>query len=212
MRKVLRYPSHGSSFDLPYRGVWVNGSGTSQTQTQGKLDKPNSALGEDLYSVESGFRGLLVLKGVGENKEALFIDPACDLQTLKTLWLRDTVIPFPKISQVLLTRHDRHNSQFALGWKENGARVLAAKPTGEILQPASVAKYWDDIVPLRTSRILHFMPAQGVDTDTAPTSFDWGGFKLDLQPLPCPAPDQHGVLIKDTKPKNHPVLCSIDDR
>ena len=165
-------------------------------------------LGEDLYSVESGFRGLLVLKGVGENKEALFIDPVCDLQTLKTLWLRDTVIPFPKISQVLLTRHDRHNSQFALGWKENGARVLAAKPTGEILQPAAVAKYWDDIVPLRTSRILHFMPAQGVDTDTAPTSFDWGGFKLDLQPLPCPAPDQHGVLIKDTKTEKTTLFCA----
>ncbi len=165
-------------------------------------------LGEDLYCVEAGFRGLLVLKSVGETREVLFIDPVCDLQTLKSAWLRDTTIPFPGITQILLTRHDRHNSQFAPSWKKNGARVLAAKPTGEILNPLAVTKYWEDIVPVRTSRILHFMPAQGVDTELAPPSFEWGGFSIKLQPLPGPAPDQHGVLLEDKKSLKTTLFCA----
>ncbi len=164
-------------------------------------------LGDDLYCVDAGFRGLLILKNVGETREALFIDPVCDLQTLKSIWLRDTTVPFPNVSHILLTRHDRHNSQFAPLWKENGARILAAKPTGEILKPSAVAQYWEDIVPVRTSRILHFMPAQGVDTETVPDQLEWGRFKLNFKPLPGPAPDQHGVLIEDTKTKKTSLFC-----
>lgn len=171
--------------------------GGERSQTPGELADLNR-LDDNLFEIVSGFRGVLI----AHENQAILIDPSVGPEILQKKGFA------PKVKQVLLTRHDRHIGDVALLWQTAGVPVFAGKKTAEILKPRAVEKYWRDIVPLRSSAVLHFMPATGMVCQACPESIDFGPWTIRPLPLPGPAPDQTGYrLSHQDRPQKSWLIC-----
>ena len=67
------------------------------------------------------------------------------------------------VEAVLLTHHHRDTAQFAAEHRKAKVTVRAPKASADYLLPDKVAKFWQESVPIRTSRTAYFVLPEGVE-------------------------------------------------
>jgi glyoxylase-like metal-dependent hydrolase (beta-lactamase superfamily II) len=137
-------------------------------------------------------------------EEALLIDAPHAADGLKVAGVK-------KITQVLLTHHHRDTCAAAATYLAAGAKVRVPKASAEWLHPDKVTKYWQDSLPLRSSRTAYLVvPAgmAGIDCDIADgATINWHGWSINVVATPGHARDH--VVYAARKGKSGPlhVFC-----
>src|SRR4029450_12896071 len=88
-----------------------------------------------------------------------------------------------RVELVLLTHHHRDSCAAAGKFLAAGVKVRAPKASAEWLLPGPVAKYWQESLPLRSSRTAYLVVPVGVDgIDCSLKNLDkiaWRGWTLE---------------------------------
>ncbi|MCS7014569.1 MAG: MBL fold metallo-hydrolase [Gemmatales bacterium] len=119
-----------------------------------------------------------------EKNRAIVIDaPAgADLQSLLKR-LRIT-----KIDMVLLTHHHRDSCWQAAELVRQGIRIRGPKAAAAWLTPAGVQRYWQEVLPLRSSRTAYLVLPQGIDgldlTLEHGHTLEWQGWQFEVLATP----------------------------
>jgi glyoxylase-like metal-dependent hydrolase (beta-lactamase superfamily II) len=113
------------------------------------------------------------------------------------------------VEGVLLTHYHRDVCA-ALGDLLKRAPVKAPKAAAEWLEPAKVAKYWKESIPLRGSRTAYLVVPAGFDgidySLTDGLTFDWQGWQLKIIDTPGHAL-AHVAISARKKDGPHVVFC-----
>jgi glyoxylase-like metal-dependent hydrolase (beta-lactamase superfamily II) len=92
---------------------------------------------------------------LSRDKSAVLIDATVPPETLRELGVE-------KVAAVLLTHHHRDTAAFASAYRKAGVPVRASKDAAEWLTPEAVTKFWQESIPLRSSRTGYFVLPEGV--------------------------------------------------
>jgi glyoxylase-like metal-dependent hydrolase (beta-lactamase superfamily II) len=105
-----------------------------------------------------------------------------------------------KVERVLLTHHHRDSCGGAAALLAAGVPVRAPKASAELLTPDNVKKYWQESIPLRSSRTAYLVLATGLDgVDCSLTDGDkiaWRGWSLTVIATPGHSRDHVAYLAR----------------
>lgn len=131
-----------------------------------------------------------------EGEAALLIDAPIDAAGLEPLGVK-------KIEGVLLTHYHRASCAAAQGFLEKKVPVRAAKSAADWLTPEGIKKYWQESLPLRTSRTAyHVLPEglPGVDCSLVDGQvITWKSWRIEILDTPGPARAHLTFLAKREK-------------
>jgi glyoxylase-like metal-dependent hydrolase (beta-lactamase superfamily II) len=136
---------------------------------------------------------------------ALLIDAPRSADVLKDRGVR-------KIDSLLLTHHHRDSCAAAGGFLAERVPVRAAKAAAEWLTPENVRKFWQEALPLRSSRTAYLVvPAglEGVDCSLEDgQAIDWHGWGIQVTATPGHTRDHVAFAARK---KDGPLLVFCGD-
>jgi glyoxylase-like metal-dependent hydrolase (beta-lactamase superfamily II) len=117
------------------------------------------------------------------------------------------------VETLLLTHHHRDACAAVATFLKDGAKVRAPKASAEWLTPANVAKYWNESLPMRSSRANYLVLAEGVDgidcSLEGGQDIDWRGWSIRV--VSSPGHSRDHVAYAARKRKDGPLLLFAGD-
>jgi glyoxylase-like metal-dependent hydrolase (beta-lactamase superfamily II) len=160
------------------------------TTAQPKADlKHWEKAGEGIYRTKDGPHGYAIVNG----DLAILIDATISPEAVAELGVKT-------VEAVLLTHHHRDTAAFASEYRKAKVSVRAPKESADYLLPESVAKFWQDSVPLRNSRTAYFVLPEGVEgvdcTIADGKSFTFGAWSINPVATPGHSRDHFAYFVE----------------
>ena len=180
--------------------AWLSQAGSQTNDTALKSWEPVAA---GVFGSREGPASYAIVSG----KKAILIDATVPPEAVKELGV-------DSIAAVLLTHHHRDTAAYAAEYRKAGVPVRAAKVGAEWLTPEGLAKYWQESIPLRTSRAAYFVLPEGVPgidcTLEEGQSIALGDWSIAVIAAPGHTRDHTVFLAKSGKKDGPTVLFSGD--
>jgi glyoxylase-like metal-dependent hydrolase (beta-lactamase superfamily II) len=171
------------------------------------VEEPNTAagwseVGPGVWRSPGWPAGYALLAG----EHALLIDAPSNADGLKSQGIR-------RVDAILLTHHHRDSAARAAAFLAAGVPVRASKGGASWLTPEGVRKYWQESLPLRSSRTAYLVLPVGlanIDCSLAQgQTIDWDDWHIRVIETPGHSPDHLAFAAR--KGKEGPLLIFCGD-